>query len=433
MAILTSLFSSVSGINAFGNGLSVISNNIANMATVGYKGSDVAFADIIGESSGTSGGSQIGHGVFVNSIRTRFTQGSFETTGNGLDMALEGDGFFLLRSSIGAEFYTRAGLFSVDQNGLIANPDGLFLQGYQADTTGNLLTGQVGNLNVASTTFPPQATAEMNIVANIDSRAAIPAAFDVNDPTNTSNFSTSMTVFDSLGNGHLVSLYFRKSATAGTGNTWQWFAVVGGADSASGNAEVQASGTLTFTTDGELDTESAITYPTGGFDFSGGATQNQTIDFEFGNSVTTDGGNGLDGLTQFGSTSAVLNQTQDGYGSGSLQRVSVNSEGLITGLFTNGKSRTLGGVTLGRFNNPQGLTKLGNNLYAVSADSGQPIFGAPDSAGMGKILASSLELSNVDLAEQFVKMIEFQRGFQANSRVITITDEILQELVNLRR
>ncbi|TAJ99489.1 MAG: flagellar hook protein FlgE [Candidatus Manganitrophaceae bacterium] len=434
MAILTSLFSSVSGINAFGTGLSVVSNNIANMATVGFKDSDVAFADIIGENlSGASSGSQVGHGVFVNNIRTQFTQGSFETTGNGLDMALEGDGFFLLRSAAGAESYTRAGLFSVDKDGFIANPDGLFLQGYQADTTGNLLTGQVGNLNVASTTFPPQATTEMNLVANTDSRVAIPAAFDVNNPTGTSNFSTSMTVFDSLGNGHLVTVYFRKSATAATGNTWQWFAVVDANDSASGATEVQANGTLTFTTNGELDTESAVTYPTGGFDFSGGATQNQTIAFDFGDSITTDGGAGLDGLTQFGSVSAVLNQIQDGYGSGSLQRISVNSEGLITGLFTNGKSRTLGGITLGRFNNPQGLTKLGNNLYAVSSDSGQPIFGAPDSAGMGRILSNSLELSNVDLAEQFVKMIEFQRGFQANSRVITITDEILQELVNLRR
>lgn len=434
MAILTSLFSSVSGINAFGTGLSVVSNNIANMATVGFKDSNVAFADVIGENlSGASSGSEVGHGVSVNSIRSQFTQGSFETTGNGLDMALDGDGFFLLRSPAGAEFYTRAGLFSVNKDGFIANPDGLFLQGYQADPTGNLLTGQVSNLNVASTTFPPQATTTMNLVANIDSRVNIPAAFDVTNPTNTSNFSTSMTVFDSLGNGHLVTVYFRKSATAGTGNTWQWFAVVNANDSGNGVTEVQAQGTLTFTTNGELDTEATAASPTGGFDFSGGATQNQAINIDFGDSITTDTGTGLSGVTQFGSTSAVLNQIQDGYASGSLQRISVSNDGLITGLFTNGKSRTLGGISLGRFNNPQGLSKLGNNLYAVSSDSGQPIFGSPNSAGMGKILANSLELSNVDLAEQFVKMIEFQRGFQANSRVITITDEMLQELVNLRR
>lgn len=429
MAILTSLFSSVSGINAFGNGLSVISNNIANMATIGFKDSSVSFSDIIGEGSSTN---QIGHGVFVSGIRTQFIQGSFETTGNGLDMALEGDGFFLLRTAEGTESYTRAGLFSVNKDGLIVNPEGLFLQGYQADPTGEL-TGQIGNLNVASTSFPPQATTRMDIVANIDSRANIPPAFDVTDPTGTSNFSTSLSMFDSLGNSHLVSIFFRKDATGATGNTWEWFAVVEAADAASGVTTVQAQGVLTFTTAGELDTVSPVTYPTGGFDFSGGATQDQIISFNFGNSVTTHGGTGLNGLTQFGSSSGVLNQLQDGYASGSLQRVSVSKEGLITGLFTNGKSRTLGGVTLGRFNNPQGLVKLGNNLYAVSSDSGQPIFGSPDSAGMGRVLSSSLELSSVDLAGQFVKMIEYQRGFQANSRVISITDDILQELVNLTR
>src|SRR5579884_508104 len=146
MAILTSLFSSVSGINAFGTGLSVVSNNISNMATVGFKDSSVAFADIIGENlSGANSGSEVGHGVLVNSVRTEFTQGSFETTGNGLDMALDGDGFFLLKSAAGTEAYIRAGTFSVNKDGFIANPDGLFLQGYQADATGNLLTGQVGN------------------------------------------------------------------------------------------------------------------------------------------------------------------------------------------------------------------------------------------------------------------------------------------------
>ncbi len=433
MAILTSLFSSVSGLNAFATGLSVVSNNIANMNTVGFKDSSASFADILGRNlNGASLGSQIGSGVFVNNIRTQFTQGSFETTGNGLDLAIEGDGFFLVRSPSGAEYYTRAGLFNIDRNGLISNPDQMLLQGYQADSLGSL-TGQVGNIDLSTATFPPQASSRVDLSANIDSRAAIPAAFDINDPTGTSNFSTSVTMYDSLGNGHPVSVYYRKSATAATGNTWEWFAVVDATDSASGTRQIQAQGTLGFTTGGALDTESAITYPTGGFDFSGGATQNQTIAFDFGDSITTDGGSGFTGVTQFGSASAVLNQTQDGYTSGALTGVSVNREGLINGLFTNGKSRTLGQVTLARFNNPQGLSKAGNNLYAVSADSGQPLTGAANSGGMGRIQSNSLELSNVDLAQQFVKMIEYQRGFQANSRVFTVSDDILQELVNLRR
>jgi flagellar hook protein FlgE len=435
MAILTSLFSGVSGLNAFGTGLSVVSNNIANLNTVGFKDSQASFANIIGQSlGGAAAGSQIGRGVYVNDIRTQFLQGSFETTGNALDMAVDGTGFFVVRNAAGGEYYSRAGLFHIDQNGLVKNPDGLTLQGIQANAAGTL-TGQVGDISLASTVSPPLATTQVDLVANLDSRVAIPPVFSVADPAATSNFSTSLTVYDSLGNGHLVTAYFRKSAEAATGNTWEYFVVVDQSDSTSGTTEVQAQGTLTFTTDGALDTESAVTYPLagGGFDFTGGATQGQVIGLDFGTSVTTNAGTGLDGVTQFGSTSALLQQTQDGYGSGSLQNVSINADGVITGLFTNGRNRTLGQVVLSRFNNPQGLTPFGANLFGSSADSGQPIIGVANSAGMGKILSDSIELSNVDLAHEFVKMIEYQRGFQANSRVITTTDEILQELVNLKR
>ncbi len=435
MAILTSLFTSVSGLNAFGTGLSVISNNIANMNTVGFKGSDVSFADIIGANlNGAGSGSEIGRGVFVSGVHSEFSQGSFETTGNGLDLAIDGDGFFLMRNTAGGQAFTRAGSFNIDKDGLVVNPEGLLLQGYQADSTG-AITGQIGDISLAGTIFPPLATSNVNAVANLDSRSTIPLAFNVNTAPATSNFSTSITAFDSLGNGHLITVYFRKSAEAPTGNTWEYFVVVDAKDSASGLNEVQANGVLTFTTDGALDTESAITYPllSGGFDFRGGATQGQVIGFDFGTSITTDAGTGLDGVTQFGDTSAVLNQIQNGYSSGSLQSVSVGKDGTIAGLFTNGKSRTLGQLSLARFNNPRGLTHLGNNLFAITADSGQPIIGVPNAAGMGSVLANSLELSNVDLALQFVKMIEYQRGFQANSRIITTSDEILQELVNLRR
>ena len=434
MAILTSLFSGVSGLNAFGTALSVVGNNVANMNTVGFKDSSVTFADVVSQSlGGASSGSQVGRGVQVNNIRTQFTQGSFESTENGLDMAIEGDGFFILEDSAGTQFYTRAGVFSPNASGLVENPDGLLLQGFQADSTGSL-TAAVGSIDLSSTTSPPVATTTVNFVANVDSRATIPSAFSVTNPSGTSNFSSSITVFDSLGNGHLIPVYFRKSIESSSGNTWQWFAVVGGSDNAnSSNAEIQANGTLTFQTDGALDTESAITYPTGGFDFSGGATQNQTIAFDFGTSVTTDSGTGLDGVTQFGSTSAVLNQLQNGFAAGSLQSVSINQDGVVSGLFTNGTTRTVAQLALARFNAPGGLIGAGSNLYTASQDSGQPIVGVGNSSGMGSIFANSLELSNVDLAAQFVKMIEFQRGFQANSRIITVTDEMLTELVNLKR
>ncbi len=431
MAILTSLFTGVSGLNAFGNGLSVVSNNIANLNTVGFKSSSVTFSDII-SSVGVASKGQIGRGVFVNNIKSDFSQGSFESSGNVLDLAVEGDGFFIMHNLDGSEFYTRAGTFRLDQDGIIENPDGLRLQGTQFDVTG-ASTGVVGDIDLSSTTIPPISSTDIKVVANLDSRATIPAAFAVATPSTTSNFSTSLTVFDSLGSGHQVNLYFRKSANAVAGNTWEFFAVVDAADSATGSAEIMANGTLTFGPDGTLQAESAITYPLGGFDFSGNPIQNQIVTFDLGTNVTGEAGTGLDGITQFGSASTVLNQSQDGSPDGALQSISVDIDGEITGLFSNGRSRTMAQLQVARFNNSQGLEKAGDNLFIISTSSGQPIAGNPQTAGRGKVLGNSLELSNVDLAEQFVKMIEYQRGFQANSRVITTTDDILNELVNLRR
>jgi flagellar hook protein FlgE len=436
MSILTSLFTGVTGLNAYGTGLSVVGNNIANLDTIGFKSGDVSFADVISQSlAGATDSSQVGLGVYVNGVLTQFGQGSFQTTSNALDLAIDGNGFFSVKDGSGAIFYTRNGTFNLDQAGNVTTPEGAILQGYLADATGNL-TGQIGDLNVGTTTFPPLPTSNVNLVANVDSSdSVIGAPFDVNNPSTTSNFSTSMTVYDSLGNGHLISVYFQKTAEAPTGNTWNYYAVVNGSDSFSGNAEVQAQGTLTFTSSGALDTESAVTYPlaSGGFDFNGGATQGQVIAFDFGNSITTDGGTGLDGLTQFSSPSAVLQQIQDGYASGTLQSVSVGNDGIISGLFTNGKNRPLGQVALVRFNAPEGLVHMGDNLFSSTADSGQPIIGQANAAGMGKVQSDSLEQSNVDLGQEFVNMIQYQRGFQANSRVITVADAMLQELVNIIR
>jgi len=434
MAILSSLFSGISGLNAFGQGLSVVSNNIANMNTVGFKDSSVSFADMISETVGTANGGQVGRGVFVDSIRMEFSQGSFQTSGNVLDLALEGEGFFVVKNPSGSELYTRAGRFSLDKNGFVKNPSGLRLQGEQFTSSG-LPTGQIGDINLGATNIPAVQTTTVDLVANLDSRATIPAAFDVANPTNTSNFSTSITLFDSLGTGHQASVYMRKDAPG----SWQYFAVVDGADAApispatTGVDTIMASGTLSFGSDGTLQAESAVTFPLGGFDFNGGASQNQTIAFNFGTNVTTENGTGLDGVTQFGSPSAVLNQTQDGSPSGDLQNISIDQNGVVTGIFTNGRSRTMARLQVARFNNEQGLSKIGNNLFTTSNESGEAIAGNANESGRGRVLSNSLELSNVDLAEQFVKMIEFQRGFQANSRVITTTDDILQELVNLRR
>jgi flagellar hook protein FlgE len=261
--------------------------------------------------------------------------------------------------------------------------------------------------------------------------------FLVSSPNTTSTFSTAMTVFDSLGISHVLNTYFTKIGA----NTWNWnqvtdsSAVNVASGFSSGSNAIVASGTITFNTSGALDREATTIYHNSGgtgIDFLGAAT-GQTIATDFGTSVTTNGGTGLDGTTQFGSTSALVNQAQNGYASGSLQSVAIATDGTISGRFSNGQVRTLAQVALARFNNAQGLVKLGKNLLAEAGDSGSPIIGKPDSSGIGRVLSSSLELSNVDLGEEFINLISAQRGFQANARVVTTADAILGELVNLIR
>jgi flagellar hook protein FlgE len=578
MGILSSLFAGVSGLNANGTALSVIGNNIANLSTVGFKGSKATFADLISSSiSGGSGAVQTGIGVALTSVQGNFSQGSLATSSNVLDLAIDGNGFFIVRDAQNATFYSRAGLFRLDKNNNVVDPTGFKLQGFLADATGTI-TGTIGDVALPSTTASPRATTTAFVAANLNSatvlsgvrgnivasaasvtttaagnnsfninlngdgvrtitvantltgsalatavqnavRALVPndpfkaaayegftasvnasniftfasgmtgttnnsttgngtvvvtanggdtlaanlnmlaptsttgTDFQLSDPPATSNFSTSMTVFDSLGNSHLLTTYFTKVGA----NSWNYNTVAPASDVVTANyhsSNIDASlgivrvgsGTLTFGTDGTLDRESpVIRYDTGTaagtsgtvpgelqVDFNG-ATPDQLLAMNFGSSVTTDGGSGLDGTTQFGSTSALVQQTQDGFAAGSLQAFSVDGNGIINGRFSNGQLRALAQVVLARFPDPIGLTRTGKNTFAQSGNSGQPVTGTPDSAGLGRVLSNSLELSNVDLGESFIDMIAAQRGFQANSRVITTSDEILQELVNLKR
>jgi len=257
-------------------------------------------------------------------------------------------------------------------------------------------------------------------------------AFSLARAGETSNFSAPVTIYDSLGNSHVVTTYFRKKSVNATGNTWEWFTVSDASDTTSGSSEISANGTLAFDTTGALFSESAITYPTGGFDFAGGVNQNQLIAFDFGTG-TTAGGTGTDGTTQYGVGSSLLSLKQDGYAPGTLQRLDVGTDGVITGVFSNGTNRTIARLMLADFPNITGLTSDGSGLFSETSSSGQRLLNAPGSGGVGILRASTLELSTVDIAQEFVKMITAQRGFQANSRIITTTDALLAELVNLKR
>lgn len=408
MGILTSMFTAVSGLNTYGNALSVIGNNVANIGTVGFKSSRAAFADLVSASLATgSGGDQVGLGVFLNDVQTNFSQGSLSNTGNTLDLAIDGNGFFQLRDNTGAQFYSRAGQFQVNNLGEIVDPSGRLLQGYQASAAG-VITGAVGNITLSTTTVPPQVTSTATVQANLNSAATPPAlAFDVTDAT-TYNFSTGMTTYDSLGAQHQLRMYFVKTATA---NTWNLYSQVDG-----GAATAQTD--LAFNTSGVLTAGGAQTFS---LPIAGGAATPQNVAMDFSR------------MTQYGVASNLTDQTQDGYSAGSFQRLSVDPQGQVVAQFSNGQTRVLAQVVLDRFINPNGLIHSGDNTFAESTESGAPLAGTPTNNGLGRLIAGSIEQSNVDLGKEFVDMIITQRAFEANSKAITTSDEMLQVLVNLKR
>ena len=420
--MLTSLYTAISGMDATGTQLSVIGDNIANMNTVGFKKSTVAFGDVLSQSiNNVAGSAQVGRGVFVQEVSPLMTQGAFETTEKALDLAIDGDGFFSVNDN-GSRYYTRAGNFSVNRDGFIVNPDNLRLQGYLADAGGNI-TGATGDLQLTATQNPARMTGAGNIAVNLDATAPVQAAAftldgdgngTLNDPLNYTS-STTIAVYDSQGGAHQVTLYYSKTAD----NTWDVHSVY--ADPANAGQLVEAAGspqTLTFDTGGALTSVSAGS-PV--FDFGGGVTAPQSISFDH------------TGTMQYASNFAVLKLDQDGYSSGALKNLIISDAGVMTGNFTNGQTRLIGQVALTKFIAPTELVKLGRNLYGESFASGQPIVSAPGTSGLGRVASNTLELSNVDLAVEFVKMISAQRGFQANSRIITTTDELMQEVVNLKR
>lgn len=432
--MLTSLFTGISGMNANGTALSVIGDNIANLNTVGFKASRVAFGDVLSQTlTGIAGSSQVGRGVMIQNVSSLFSQGSFEATANGLDLAIDGDGFFIV-SGNGTRAYSRAGQFSIDKDGNVINPDGLILQGYLADASG-AVTGSIGDVAVGSRQSPANLTANATVAVNLDAGSTAPALpFTLdgngdgtsNDPANF-NKSSTITVYDSQGGAHDVTMYFVKTAA----NTWDVHYVH--QDPAAPALLIDA-GTqaLTFDATGALVDDNSITPIS--FNFGVAVTTPQAIAFNFGTGTgEVPAGDGMDGTTQFASEFAVMNLNQDGYASGSLKNIAISEDGVLTGIFTNGQTRIIGQIALAKFTAPNGLTKLGRNLFGESFDSGQPIIGAASTSGMGRVLSNTLELSNVDLAEEFVRMISAQRGFQANSRIITTTDELLQEMINLKR
>jgi len=432
MTVLSSMNSGVSGLKAESDALGVAGDNIANVNTSGFKAQRAVFEDVLGHSilAGTSSGLP-GSGVRVGDIQQMFTQGSLSNTGVSTDVALNGDGFFVVKGTVdgvSSDFYTRAGEFVIDKDGKLSNTGGLKVQGYQANGDGTFASS-LSDVTAPTAALPARATTAMDITANIDSSAAvITAAWDPQDPANTANFSTTMSIYDSLGNAHTADVYFRKTAD----NAWDYHVLVPGADlnpPVAGNSEI-GSGALTFTTDGALDTEAVTTAVSA--TFGGGATAAQAITLNFGTSIA-EGGTGLDGTTQFAGPSNVSAQKQDGYASGDFSGVSVDGQGVVTGLYTNGQKIAMSQLGIAKFRSNDGLGRAGQNLWISTRESGTAAMGTAGSGGRGATTGGALEGSNVDLASEFVSMIQHQRSFSANSKTITTADEMLQELISLKR
>jgi flagellar hook protein FlgE len=393
--------------------MSVVGNNIANSNTVGFKASYTSFADILSQSlGGAVGGNQVGRGVALSDIGTVFSQGSFENTTNGTDLAIEGAGFFIVADSSG-RYYTRAGNFIMDEEGYLVSPGGFKLQGYATDATGALITS-VSDINVANVSSAPKQTSGFSISANLDGSARLG-----------DEYSTTITMYDSIGEAIPLSITFTK---LGTGNAWTYTASI---PPSMGTAT--GSGTIEFDADGNVGTfDSSTTFSDKSFfiDLPGTGGADFTVTWDVWDSATSGPTTDLTGYAAASDTNALF---QDGYSPGAIQTISVDQDGQIIGLFTNGQTRTLGQVLLADFVSPYGLTKMGRSLYAESANSGQPTVGSPNTGGRGRIASNSLEMSNVDMASEFVKMITTQRAYQANAKVITTSDELLSELMTIKR
>lgn len=425
-----SIRTAIGGLNAAQTDLSTTANNIANASTTGFKSSRTEFADLF---TAGSAGVEPGAGVRVSGVVQNFSQGDLAATGNSLDLGVNGNGFFMVRTGDGSNAYTRAGAFQLDREGFLANGSGDRLQTYKY-VDGRFETGVPTTLQVARTS-PAQATSNVELAFNLPASGATqPAvAFDPTRPESY-NFSSATTVYDSQGGAHVATVYLVKQAAE---NTWKQYLYIGG--SGTGN-NVQATGTgatgagtvadpyattLTFDGNGVI-TQPTLTAPTGG-----------KVSYSAYDPTTT-GANpitlsiDLASTTQLGRAFNVSSVDQNGYSSGSFIGLSVDNQGVIRGSYTNGREIELGKVALANFAVPRALNVRGNSTWTETFGSGAALLGSAGSGGLGEIRSGVLESSNVDITEQLVNMITAQRNFQANAKVVSTADQLAQSIINLR-
>ncbi len=463
--MLRSLYSGVSGLQNHQTRMDVVGNNISNVNTIGFKKGRVNFQDMISqtlqgaarptEEVGGVNPKQVGLGMSVASIDTIHTQGSLQTTGVKTDLAVQGNGMFILKKG-DKELFSRAGAFGLDENGTLVNPaNGMRVQGWMAEEVDGETfintASDVGDIEIpVGSKDPAQSTTEVNFACNLDKRTPlIPAEGATPAEVRSGTWTVDKQIYDDFGNTHTLRVSFTR--VPGTSNEWRANINVDPDAEAATNTQIEIGeenndnnafnvtfdneGALQTVTDdqGDTVTEGALAIPVA-FDVAGsnpdeeGNLQRQEFSLNLGQV-----GSYTDTVTQFADTSSTKAYSQDGYGMGYLETFKVDQSGIITGVYSNGSNRVIGQVGLASFTNPGGLEKAGESTFVVSNNSGEANIGPSGIAGKGKFVAGSLEMSNVDLAEQFTDMIVTQRGFQANSKTITTSDQMLQELLTLKR
>jgi flagellar hook protein FlgE len=404
MSITTAMQTGVSGLLANGEALSVIGNNLANIGTTGFKQGRTLFSDML---SSTINNGQIGRGGQIQAVENIFSQGSMENTGSATDLAIQGDGMFVLQDpASNARYYSRAGAFTFDKDNYLTNPDGYRVMGF--GVTNGVSNGVLGTINLADfTKMAPKATSAITVMANLNAAETVPPAAWTPavagfNPVTSSNFSSSTTAYDAQGNATQLTMYFAKTGA----NAWSVYTYDGTTYTAAG-----AGIPLTFNADGTLAT------------VNGGA----------GTTFTANGLNvDIAGTTQFATSSAISSKSQDGYGAGDLVKVSVDEKGFVNVLYTNSMTQKIAQVGLAKFASLSGLDKVGGSLFSETVSSGQAIVD-PSNLSSNKISSNSLEQSNVDMADQLVKMITTQRAYTANSKTITAADQLMQDTLNIIR
>ena len=430
MSVSSAFYTGLSGLDTSGTAMGVLGDNIANINTTGYKSSSIFFSDVLGLSlTGVMGSNRVGAGAKTQAVDVNYTQGTFKTTGSGSDVAINGSGFLVVRDSkTGAEYYTRDGHLTIDNEGYYINSQGYRVQGYKYGinaSTGELtLEETLVDLQVSANGMnPPLATSEVGMVLNLNASETDKTWSGTLPPSSADyNYSAPVTIYDSLGAAHVVQVYFTKT---GSGN-WSWNALIDGGDIQGGTAGtpvVYGSGTTAMTFDANTGKLTAPTtkvpFLTGAFTFSNGSTPTATnIDFT--------------GSVSYDSPSATTDITQNGYPSGSAISVGIDELGNVSAAYSNGTVKPLYRLALADFKSLSGLERKGMTIYQATIASGDPLYNKPGEGGMGKVNSTMLEEANVDLASELIRMIIIQRSYQANAKVISMADEMMQAVQNIR-